>query len=128
MGRPGMGPEQGQGNVMSDQERAEAKVRSFGETIEVAGSQVIDQVKELFNGGNVRRLKIHAKDSGFSLELPMTVGVILGGAVALTAPVLAVVGVIAGLVANVVIEVERATQVPDAAPDAEAEPDRDAFG
>ena len=82
------------------------------ETIEVAGSQVIDQVKKLIQEGNVRQLKVHAKDSDFSLEMPMTVGVLIVGAVALTAPWLAMLGVIAGLVTKVVIEVER--EVPAA--------------
>ena len=92
---------------MEDETKTEAKDRSFSETIEVAGSQVIDQVKKLIQQGNVRQLKVTAKDSDFSLEMPMTVGVLIGGAVALTAPWLAVLGVVAGLVTNVVIEVER---------------------
>ncbi len=85
----------------------EAKPRTFSETIDVAGSQVIDQVKRLIQEGNVRQLKVHAKDSDFSLEMPMTVGVLVGGAVMLTAPWLAVLGVMAALVTRVQIEVER---------------------
>jgi hypothetical protein len=92
-----------------------AKTRTFSETIEVAGSQVIDQVKKLIKEGNVRQLKVTAKDSDFSLEMPMTVGVLIGGAVALTAPWLAVLGVVAGLVTKVVIEVER--EAPPAEPE-----------
>ena len=92
---------------MEDDARTEAKPRTFSETIEVAGSQVIEQVKRLIREGNVRQLKVTAKDSDFSLEMPMTVGVLIGGAVALTAPWLAVLGVVAGLVTRVVIEVER---------------------
>jgi len=86
---------------------SEKKGRTFSETIEVAGSQIIDQVKKLIQEGNVRQLKIRAKDSDFSLELPLTVGVLVGGAVALTAPWLAVLGVLAGFVTKVEIEVER---------------------
>jgi hypothetical protein len=92
---------------MSDDKPADAKQPSFSETIEVAGSQVIDQVKRLIKEGNVRQLKITAKDSDFSLEMPMTVGILIGGAVALTAPWLAILGVVAGLVTKVVIDVER---------------------
>ena len=92
---------------MDDEKTTEAKPRTFSETIEVAGSQVIEQVKRLIKEGNVRQLKVHAKDNDFSLEMPMTVGVLIGGAVALTAPWLAMLGVIAGLVTRVVIEVER---------------------
>ena len=92
---------------MDESKSADEKPRTFSETIEVAGSQVIDQVKRVIREGNVRQLKITAKDSDFSLEMPMTVGVLIGGAVALTAPWLAILGVIAGFVTKVVIEVER---------------------
>ncbi len=90
-----------------DEDKTSAKTRTISETIEVAGSQVIEQVRRLIKEGNVRQLKVHAKDSDFSLEMPMTVGVLIGGAVALTAPWLAMLGVIAGLMTKVVIEVER---------------------
>ncbi len=101
---------------MDDDKTKEAKLHTFSETIEVAGSQVIDQVKKLIKEGNVRSLKVHAKDSDFSLEMPMTVGVLVGGAVVLTAPWLAVLGVIAGLITNVEIEVERETPAEKAEP------------
>ena len=104
---------------MDDEAKTEAKTRTFSETIEVAGNQVIDQVKRLIKEGNVRQLKITAKDSDFSLEMPMTVGVLIGGAVALTAPWLAILGVVAALVTKVVIDVERETpaETPTEAPE-----------
>ena len=100
---------------MSEEAKSESTVRTFSETIEVAGSQVVDQVKKLIKAGNVRQLKVTARDSDFSLEIPITVGVIIGGAVALTAPWLAALGVVAGLVTRVDIEVERV--MPEAAPE-----------
>lgn len=102
---------------MEDEAKTEAKDRTFSETIEVAGHQVIEQVKKLFAEGNVRTLKVHAKESDFTLELPMTVGVLAGGVVILTAPWLALLGVVAGLVAKVEIEVER--NAPPEAPKTE---------
>ena len=87
--------------------------RTIVETIDVAGSQVIDHVNQLVRAGNVRHLKVHAKDSDFSLEMPMTVGVLVGGAVVLTAAWLAMLGVIAGLMTKVQIEVERDTPTSD---------------
>ena len=104
---------------MDDEAKTEAKTRTFSETIEVAGNQVIDQVKRLIKEGNVRQLKVTAKDSDFSLEMPMTVGVLIGGAVALTAPWLAILGVVAALVTKVVIDVERETpaETPTEAPE-----------
>jgi hypothetical protein len=101
------------------EDEAEPKSRTFKETIEVTGSQVIEQVKRLIREGNVRHLKVSAKDSDFSLEMPVTVGVLVGGAVVLTAPWLALLGVVAGLVTKVEIEVERDApplDQPEAAP------------
>lgn len=88
-------------------ETKDPKDKSFIETIEVTGGQLIERVRGLLREGNVRHLRFHAKDSDFSLELPMTIGVVAGGAVVLAAPWLAILGVIAALVAKVEIEVER---------------------
>jgi len=100
-------------DAMQDENKTEGRGRTFSETIEVAGSQVIEQVKKLIAEGNVRQLRITAKDSDFSLEMPLTLGVLVGGAVALTAPWLAVLGVVAGFVTKVEIEVERDAPTED---------------
>jgi hypothetical protein len=47
-----------------------------------------------------------------SLELPLTVGVIAGGALVLAAPWLAVLGAIAAFVTKAKIEVEREPETP----------------
>lgn len=91
---------------MEDPARNEPPKRTWTETIEVAGNDLIRQVKDLVKSGNVKNLKIKAGDD-FSLEMPVTVGVIAGGVVALTAPWLAVLGVVAAMVTHVRIEVER---------------------
>ncbi len=89
--------------------------RTVFEEIEVTGSQLIEKVKELIREGNVRTLRLRAGD-GFALEMPMTVGAVAGGVVMLTAPWLAVIGVIAAMVAKVKLEVERdAPDAPDPA-------------
>lgn len=90
--------------------------RTIIDSIEIAGSEVIEKVRELIKAGNVRTLHIHAKESDFSLEMPVTVGVIVGGAVALTAPWLAVLGVVAGLVTKVRIDIERDQEAKAADP------------
>ena len=92
------------------------KHETFWETVEVAGSQLLDEVKRLIKEGNVRRLRIKAKDGDFHLEMPVTVGVLVGGAMVLAAPWLAVLGVIGGLIAKLTIEVER--EAPKAEPEA----------
>jgi len=90
------------------QEKTEEKAKTFTEEIEVAGSQLVERVKELVEEGNVRQLRIKsAAGDDVYLEMPLTIGVIAGGAVALAAPWLAVVGAFAALVARVKIEIVR---------------------
>ena len=101
---------------MDDQ--TEKPRRTVFEEIEVTGGQLIDKIKELIRHGNIRTLRVRAGDD-FMLEMPMTVGALAGGVVVLTAPWLAVIGVIAAMVAHVRIEVERDAE---AAPPAEASP------
>ncbi|NLX36269.1 MAG: DUF4342 domain-containing protein [Chloroflexi bacterium] len=72
------------------------------EEFKVAGSEIVDKVKELLHEGNVRRIVI--KQEGRTVfELPLTiaaVGVIV-------APVLAAIGAFAALATNCSIVVER---------------------
>lgn len=81
--------------------------RTFVEEIEVAGNQLVDQVKELAQEGNVRQLKIVADDGDVFLETPLNIGLVVGGVVVLAAPWLAILGAIAALVTKVRIVVER---------------------
>ncbi|MFN3641950.1 MAG: DUF4342 domain-containing protein [Gemmobacter sp.] len=82
------------------------KPRTIVETIEVAGAELVEKIKALVADGNVRRLRIRAGE-GFAIEMPLTVGAIMGGVVTLAAPWLAVIGVIAAMVARVEVEIER---------------------
>jgi len=81
--------------------------RTWTEEIEIAGGQVIERVKGLIAEGNVRELRVKAAGGQVIFETPVTVGVLAGGAVALAAPWLAILGAIAALVARVKIEVVR---------------------
>ena len=79
---------------------AEGKTRQ--EEFKVAGSQLVEKVKELLHEGNVRRILIK-QDQRTVLELPLTiaaVGVVI-------APVLAAIGAFAALVTSSSIVVER---------------------
>jgi len=97
--------------------------RTIIETIEVTGGQLLDKVRDIFRHGNIRTLRVHAgKD--FSLEMPVTVGAIAGGVLALTAPWLAVLGVIAAMVAKVTIEIERDAEDAEPPPAAPAPDDK----
>jgi len=83
------------------------KERTFWETIEVKGDELLDKVKEIIAEGNVRRVRIRQKNRTIA-EFPLTVGVV--GAV--LAPVLAAVGALAALVAECTIDVEKTQPDP----------------
>lgn len=83
------------------------KRRTFTEEIEIAGNELVDYVKKLIAEGNVRQLRIKDGDGDTCLETPLTIGAIASGVIVLTAPWLAILGVLAALVARVHVEVVR---------------------
>ena len=98
---------------MSEQSRgvdrtSEEDERTFTEQIDIAASELVDRTKELIEEGNVRRLIIRNQDGEVLLEVPLTAGVVVGGAVTIVAPVLAALGALAALLTHVKIEVVRA--------------------
>ncbi len=101
---------------MSDEQGQSGK-RTFTEEIDLAGSQIVDQVKKLFAEGNVRQLRIKTAGGELILKTPLTVGALAGGAVTLAAPWLAMLGALAGLAGMVKVEIVRdAEPGKDAAP------------
>lgn len=81
--------------------------RTWIEEIEVAGGQLVDRVKEIIAQGNVRRLIIRNAEGNVLLEIPLTTGVVVGGALTLFYPLLAALGAMAALLARFKIEVVR---------------------
>lgn len=81
--------------------------KTFTEEIEVAGGKLVDRVKELVAEGQVRRLRLKGSDGVPMLDIPLNVGAIAGGAVALAAPWLALIAAFAALVGHATIEVVR---------------------
>jgi hypothetical protein len=81
--------------------------KTFWQTIETTGDQVIKIIKELIEAGNVRRIRIKQKDRVVA-EFPLTVGVVG----TLIAPVLAAVGALTALLTECSIEVERVEKTP----------------
>lgn len=77
------------------------------EEIEMAGSELVDRVKELIEEGNVRRLVIRKSDGDVLMVIPLTASVVAGGAMLVFAPVLAAVGAAAAFLAKVKLEVVR---------------------
>lgn len=111
---------------MSDEENKENQEnkdhwKSFTEEVEVAGSQLIDQVSKLISEGNVRRLRLRSQNDDVVLEVPLNAGAAVGGVVVLAAPWLAILGALAGLLAKVRIEIVR--DVDGASPEGEEEND-----
>lgn len=95
------------------EEQEEPKVKTFSEELEVAGTQLVDKVKELIEQGNVRRVIIRDPNDRVLIEIPLTIGVVAGGALAMFYPILAAVGALAALVARVKIEVVREASEDD---------------
>jgi hypothetical protein len=104
-----------------DEQNSEPK-RTFTEEIEIAGNQLLDKIKEILAEGNVRQLRIKARDGDVFLETPLTIGAIAGGVLVLAAPGLAILGVIAALITHVRVEIVREV-AGGAKPDAEDKKD-----
>jgi hypothetical protein len=77
------------------------------ERITIAGSELVERVKRLIQEGNVRRLIIRKPDGDVLMEVPLTAGIAVSGAVTFMAPVLAALGALAALVAKVQVEIVR---------------------
>ena len=85
------------------------------EEVTLAGNQLVDYVKKLITAGNVRRLIIHKPSGEILMEVPLTAGLAVGGALTAMAPVLAALGAMAALLAKVRVEIVR-TGDPDDRP------------
>ena len=83
--------------------------RTWTEEFEVAGKDLVERVKKLIAEGNVRRVIIRNEKGESLLEIPLTAGVVVGGALALAYPVLAALGALAALIAHFKVDVVRAT-------------------
>lgn len=90
---------------MDNKEKKEE--RTWIEEIEVAGSELVERVKELVKEGNVRRLIIRNSKGELLMEIPLTAGVAVGGVVTIIAPLLAALGAMAALLVKVKVEVVR---------------------
>lgn len=73
------------------------------EEFTINGELLVAKVKELLHAGNIRRITIKTEERRTLIEIPLTVGVVVG----LLAPVLAAVGAIAALTTRCVVSIER---------------------
>ena len=81
--------------------------RDWSEDLMVTGNELVDRIKKLVAEGNVRRLIIRKPDGESLLEIPLTAGVAVGGAMTIMAPVLAAIGALAALLTEFKVEVIR---------------------
>lgn len=81
--------------------------RTWIDEVEVAGSQLVERIKDLVAEGNARRVIIKTKEGGELIEMPLTVGVVSGGILTLAAPVWAAIGAMAALITRVRLEIVR---------------------
>jgi hypothetical protein len=92
----------------SDGTTAANEETTWVEEIEIAGSQLVERVKELITEGNVRRLILRTQDDKLILEIPLTAGAVFGGVVTLFAPLVAALGALAALIARIKVQIVRA--------------------
>lgn len=90
--------------------------KTFTEEIEVAGSQLLNEINRLIAEGNVRKLNIKSAEGDVYLSVPLTGGAVAGGILVLGAPWLALIAGVAGVLAKVKIEVVRNTPPEDEGP------------
>ena len=76
--------------------------RTFWQTIETTGEQLLTTIKDLVAAGNVRRIRIRQKDRVIA-EFPLTVGVVG----TLIAPIAAAIGALTAVLTECSIDVER---------------------
>ena len=85
----------------------EKRSSRWTEEIEIAAGDLVATVRKLVSEGNVRRLIIKNAEDQSLLEIPLTAGVVIGGTLALLAPVLAALGALAALLSRVKIVIVR---------------------
>ena len=82
--------------------------KTFWQTIETTGDQVLATIKQLIEAGNVRRIRVRQKDHVIA-EFPLTFGVI--GTV--LAPIVAAIGALTAVMTECTIEVEKVVPAED---------------
>ena len=87
--------------------------RTWIEEVEVTGNQLVERIKDLVQESSTRRVIVRAEDNKEIFSVPLTAGVIVGGFITLTLPVLAALGAVAALVTKVKLEVIREETVAE---------------
>ena len=93
--------------MADDSPKKDNEKRTWIEEIEVSGEKLKDKVESLAAEASVRRIRIKEPDGDIAVDIPLTVGAVAGGAIALAAPILALIGVVAAFFAKVKVEIVR---------------------
>lgn len=75
------------------------------EEFKISGDELLAKVKELIKKGKARKIIIKNNQGDSLLEIPLNVGVAVGTAGIILAPILAAVGALAALVTKVTVVV-----------------------
>ena len=76
------------------------------ESFTVAGSSLVEKVKELVHQGNIRRIRL-VHDERALIDIPLSIGAPAAAVAVLAAPVIAALAAIAALVKECTIEIEK---------------------
>ena len=76
------------------------------EKFTVAGSQLVERIKQLIHEGNIRRVRV-IHEGRTLLEIPLSIGAPAAAIGIMAAPLLAALGAFAALVTECTIEVEK---------------------
>ena len=87
--------------------RQDKQKQPVTEEVTLAGNQLVEYVKKVITAGNVRRLIIRKPSGEVLMEVPLTAGLAVGGALTAMAPILAALGAMAALLAKVTVEIIR---------------------
>lgn len=112
---------------MTDEERPNSedfqpRNRTWQEEINLAGTQLVDEVKRIVHEGNIRALRIK-HDGRVLVEIPVTAAAGVGAVTVLLAPQIAVLGAIAGLITRCTVEVEHVGDVHESTHSVPVEPE-----
>jgi len=72
----------------------------------VSGDDLVDELKEIVHQGNIRRVRLICDERSL-IDIPLSIGAPVAGAVILGAPLTAAIAAIAVLVKECTIEIEK---------------------
>src|SRR5436190_395828 len=88
--------------------------RTFYEEVSIAGNQLVEKIESLIKQGNIRRIILKEQSGRTLLEMPLTIGAVVGTGIALYALPLAIIAAVAAYVAKVQVVIERYENPADA--------------